>query len=329
MNIPDNNYIHLLGEMPERLVFIMGLHRSGTSILHKMLSATGYFSYITAYDIINYDSLLSDFISGKENEKKEKIGKKLSVSDNREIDNIKTGANEPEEYGFLLPKSNEQHYFSNKLCHESLPKFKEICMKKKYLGPENHTLVLKNPSDFDNFSFIAENLPNSIFVFIHRHPLMVIDSQIKAWQNVLENSNKYFSELDSDIKKISFSASELKKYKAMLELSDQNKTIMEIFNMAYNRHMKYLTEISPNRYIELRYEDLCNQTDKTYSKLCRFLGITYSEEITSFIRTGKREIKPETITSYSRYAKKMRHYLTYMNYEKFPRNIKDYNEEQI
>ena len=58
-----------LGELPapaSQLVFIMGCHRSGTSMLYHLLAYTGQLDYISAYDIIKYDELLYNRVTGRE-----------------------------------------------------------------------------------------------------------------------------------------------------------------------------------------------------------------------------------------------------------------------
>jgi hypothetical protein len=51
----------------------MGLHRSGTSILYKMLGETGNFTIFTIYHILEYDKLLYYHANNLEEEKKRKI----------------------------------------------------------------------------------------------------------------------------------------------------------------------------------------------------------------------------------------------------------------
>ena len=62
----DDHYLHKLDGISFMPIFIMGLHRSGTSILYKMLGATRHFNTVTAYHILKYDELLYNFTKNKE-----------------------------------------------------------------------------------------------------------------------------------------------------------------------------------------------------------------------------------------------------------------------
>ncbi|WP_410969796.1 hypothetical protein, partial [Salmonella sp. SAL4450] len=46
-------------------VFIMGDHRSGTTMLYQWLAATEAFTVVTAYHVIRYDQILSDHFNGR------------------------------------------------------------------------------------------------------------------------------------------------------------------------------------------------------------------------------------------------------------------------
>ena len=61
------------------MVFIMGCHRSGTSMLYHLLAYTGQLDYLSAYDIIKYDELLSQshYLSGRETQVKAELQRVL------------------------------------------------------------------------------------------------------------------------------------------------------------------------------------------------------------------------------------------------------------
>jgi len=58
----DDQYRHKIKNLSYKPVFILGLHRSGTSILYKMLQSTGEFNTLTAYDVVYYNRLLYNSI---------------------------------------------------------------------------------------------------------------------------------------------------------------------------------------------------------------------------------------------------------------------------
>ncbi len=86
----DYKYLPITKNISFKPIFIMGLHRSGTSILYKMLASTKKFNTVTAYHILNYDELLYNKVNNLE----EKAIKDLEIIfknkgiTNRKIDNL-------------------------------------------------------------------------------------------------------------------------------------------------------------------------------------------------------------------------------------------------
>src|SRR5215470_10181835 len=66
----DAPYLGQLQALPSSLVFIMGCHRSGTSLLYHLLAYTGQVDYLSAYDIIKYDELLYNRLTERETQVK-------------------------------------------------------------------------------------------------------------------------------------------------------------------------------------------------------------------------------------------------------------------
>ncbi|NEN93018.1 MAG: sulfotransferase [Okeania sp. SIO3H1] len=62
----DRPYLDLCSKIDFSPIFIMGEHRSGTTLLYKSLVATECFNCVTAYHIIKYDQILSNYINQTE-----------------------------------------------------------------------------------------------------------------------------------------------------------------------------------------------------------------------------------------------------------------------
>ena len=73
----DKQYLQKLENIDFQPVFILGLNRSGTSILYKMLTATQCFNSVTAYHIICYDQLIYNKINNKEEAAKDILNKRF------------------------------------------------------------------------------------------------------------------------------------------------------------------------------------------------------------------------------------------------------------
>ena len=97
----DAPYLGQLQALPSELVFIMGCHRSGTSMLYHLLAYTGQLDYVSAYDIIKYDELLYNRITGREAQVKADLQRVLQQEATRGLDELPVGTDLPEEYRFL------------------------------------------------------------------------------------------------------------------------------------------------------------------------------------------------------------------------------------
>ncbi|NJK70556.1 MAG: hypothetical protein HC941_32320 [Microcoleus sp. SU_5_3] len=78
-NIPDEPYLNLLEQVDFTPIFIMGDHRSGTTVLYQTLVATECFNYLNAYQIIKYDRILDDRINGTLEQTRQKVEKARSI----------------------------------------------------------------------------------------------------------------------------------------------------------------------------------------------------------------------------------------------------------
>src|SRR5262245_35726307 len=98
----DTPYFGQLPDPPSELVFIMGCHRSDTSMLYHLLAYTGQLNYLSAYDIIKYDELLHNRITGRETQVKADLQRVLQQEATRGLDDLPVGTDFPEEYRFVM-----------------------------------------------------------------------------------------------------------------------------------------------------------------------------------------------------------------------------------
>ena len=92
---PDTPYLAQLKTLPSTLVFIMGCHRSGTSLLHHLLAYTGQVNYVTTYDVVHYDSIIFYRNTGREADVKAALQQRLGAEKNRGLDNLPVGVDHP------------------------------------------------------------------------------------------------------------------------------------------------------------------------------------------------------------------------------------------
>jgi hypothetical protein len=168
-------------------VFILGLHRSGTTLLYQLLGATGFFNIVTARHVAFFDDLVRPHRDRLELERRVVERFAALGQTDRRVDAVPVGPDAPEEYGFLL----ERLTGSRRFLRSSLASFSLIC---DTIGRDAGTVrpaLLKNPWDFDRIDVIQELVPEARFVFIHRNPFHVLSSTLRMALLAAERPDGY------------------------------------------------------------------------------------------------------------------------------------------
>lgn len=173
----DREHLGLLDEVPIRPVFIMGLHRSGTTWLYESLASVFNLGAVTLHEVFCYPRLLSRALAGTADADKKSIDDHFAEHGlaTRGIDEIGLSHATVEEYGWIL-----QRYAGNlKVTPKTKPVLDRLIQKIQHAKPEAPAVLLKNPWDTSNAPQIAELYPDAKFVFIARDPLRIAQSQYK------------------------------------------------------------------------------------------------------------------------------------------------------
>ncbi len=266
----DAPYLEQLHDPPSELVFIMGCHRSGTSMLYHLLAYTGQLDYLSAYDIIKYDELLYNRITGREAQVKADLQRVLQQEASRGLDDLPVGADLPEEYRFVMPqeppgtfmnikKRLDRLFFARCLTPRSLDAFMEMCRKKRFLAGADRPLVLKNPSDYYfNFWSVHQMLPQARFIFIHRHPLPMLNSYLHGFPGILKERSNYAALLDKRYDAL-FSGWSLRRqlFIAAFRLNTMPRLLLTRLVESFRYYMAHVAGLPREQYAWVRYEDLC------------------------------------------------------------------------
>jgi LPS sulfotransferase NodH len=350
----DSGFLGLLEGVSFDPIFIMGDHRSGTTVLYQLLAATGAFNVVTAYHLLCYDELLSNYINGTEAEAKRKLDeffRRLGVKDYR-FDGVGISPDFPEEYGFALGREHNPH-----LTSRSVPRLVELCRKVQVISDDgrwtmddgrqqtvagkqmasgqegvsrdpqlrnasvhkNRPILLKNPWDyFVNFMFVKEVFPESRFVFIHRNPLQVINSQVRATRALFAEKNLYHALLAGW-------------YDEMMDRPLQARLgrllFSERFGVAFrtvHRHVvrasDYFLEnvgsLPDTDYISVRYEALCERPTDVVRTVLSFLGVAEQRGVDyeAMIRTRPSPLVPEVARNRTAILRRLEAYLVFCGY---------------
>lgn len=269
---PDHPYLNNLDTVGFTPIFILGLHRSGTSILYKTLTATDRFNPITAYHLIRYHELLTHFHTHTTDQAKTDLTALLHAKGqtDRGIDRLQLTADFPEEYGFLL---GHQTIRMN-LTPRTLLLFTTLCKKIQYTAQNTRPLLLKNPYDFPNFRYLKAAFPTARFVFIHRHPLKTLSSTLNAWQHLVRTKNPYTEQLARHYQQSSDNPLlHLPLRTVFLDAPELGAVALTATAAKATRY--YLTNIAklPARdYVSITYEQLCSRPQQTLDKILTALG---------------------------------------------------------
>lgn len=266
----DATYVEQLQALPSTLIFIMGCHRSGTSLLYHLLAYTGQVDYLSAYDIIKYDELLYNRVTERETQVKADLQGVLQREANRGLDDLPVGVDLPEEYRFILgheapavvlnaKKRLDALFFTPHLTPHTLDTFLRMCQKKRFLARADRPLVLKNPADFYfNFLTVHQMLPQAKFIFIHRHPLPMFNSYLYGFPAILAQRSNYAALLDKRYDAL-FSRLQLRRKLFLMVFRSAIicRLLLARLTQSFQYYLAHLPQLPPEQYVSIRYEDLC------------------------------------------------------------------------
>lgn len=324
---PDAPYLAQLRDLPSTLLFIMGCHRSGTSLLHHLLAYTGQVNYLSTYDVVHYDALLAHRLAGREAQVKAELQQRLGVEKDRGLDHLPVGADLPEEYRFVLTtfriswswqaRRRVDEFFAPDLTPQTLERFLEICRKKHFLAGQDVPLVLKDPADhYFNFWAVHQMLPQAKLVFIHRHPLHILNSYLQSFGALLEQQSPYWALLDRGYASF-FGLLPLKRLVARLSIRSQWYASLVLTRLveSFTYYLEHVTRLPAGSYTVLRYEDLCRDPAGCLSALGAALQLPLTPHIPpDFVAPRHLPILPHVARLYHNQAAALQPYLTHCQY---------------
>lgn len=312
----DQPYLKKIDNIVFKPVFIMGVQRSGTSILYKILNESNCFNIVTAYHIIRYTELLYNHENNLENKVKGELAdffKNQSQMD-RGIDRMQITPDFAEEYGFILAQ------YGGKSClnPNTLPVFTELCKKIQYIKSSSKPILLKNPYDFSNFLYINSVFPEAKFIFIHRNPIRTLHSQLRAIRTLLERKSSYMSLLSPQYDKVVDNKILLQYFRFLYSSKTPLRAISASRKLVkITKHfMKNIDFLPDDTYVYTRYEDLCANPEREIKKILEFLYIKPKSTIRyqDFIKPRKTTELKELQRLKNYILKEMAEYLSYCGY---------------
>lgn len=314
----DRAYLHLLHDVAPKPIFIIGDHRSGTTLLYQLLATTGAFNVLTAYHVIRYGEILADHVQGGTARARAELAARFAADGlaDRIIDGVRVTPDLPEEYGFAIAPGSKPA-----LSRTSLPRLVELCRKIRYVGDEKPVL-LKNPWDVLQFAFLKEAFAGAKFLFIHRHPLHVMNSQLQASRSLFTERNGYVAMLSP------WYASLFERPLALAVTRAMMARTLDIGARVTGRHvvkvaryyLKHVGALPREDYVELRYEDLCADPDRTLASVLGFLQLepAATTSVRHLVRPRATRVSPEVQRQYRRIRNRLARYCSIQGYDTDP-----------
>lgn len=291
----DHPYANLVREVPFRPIFIIGDHRTGTTILYKMLGATGCFNIVTAYHLICYNELVHNHLHGLTEERKGELAAlfaRKGLTD-RGIDGVPAGPDTPEEYGFILRNGG----YRPQLRPDNLADLITLCRKVQFTAAPDRLLLLKNPWDFLNFMYVKEVFPDSRFIFIHRNPINTVNSQLKATRSLLQTRNAYVALVVPWYAEIFHQPIRLRLARLMFSsrFGLGLRVVIRHVARATSYFLQHIPSLSATDYVSVRYEDLCSDPRRTITGILDTLALEAKAEVAyeSLVRVRKSTLLEE------------------------------------
>lgn len=244
----------------------------------------------------------------------EELFKSLDIN-KREFDQIEVSPNSPEEYGFFFKNFDYEPYINSK----NLNLFIQLCKKIQLISNQDRAILLKNPRCFSNFIYIKKAFPEAKFIFIHRHPIHVINSKLKALRYVLSNGNAYTAFISKQDRKILTNPIKRSLY-SLLYSHYFNLGLGQILKTTVQSTTYFLDniELLPKAdYTSIKYEDLCKSPEATIIKILEFLELkpTVNLDYEQLIKPRPLNLLPEVERNYNKICRKLKSYLTYHDYK--------------
>lgn len=296
----DAPYLANIAHRPVRPIFIMGLHRSGTTFLYSCLAKSFPLANLSLYHLFYYSRLLKNLADHNEAADRAALNQHfldLGIAD-RGLDGTAVNADTVEEYGFLL----RQQFGSFRFSDDKADFFQQMCQKLQYVQPGSEAVLLKNPWDTGNAAAILQHFPNARFIYITREPIAVLNSMLNALLSYLQGPQRYLELLlsPSGSRKSYYSGylmwRALRGVRAVIGERAIARLARPMLAKALARQLlNYRREIAslpPARALEVDYQRLVGNPGQVMEELGAFIGLPLRDALDSINVQQRLNLNP-------------------------------------
>ncbi|HNW74968.1 MAG TPA: sulfotransferase [Bacteroidales bacterium] len=253
---------------PRNPIFIIGHWRTGSTLLHKLLSLDPSMLAPTLFQVAIPDSFLLSY-------KYYKPVFKTLIDEHRPMDMVRIGMDEPQEDEYAIYRltnyspleklvfpTSSSYFLKNDLpflpADELLVNWSENLVRyfaKLQMG-NSRTIVSKNPFNSFRIKLLTERFPDAKFIHILRHPYNVVPSTINMW-NIVQKQNA------------------LTKFKCRFS----TEPVAGFLEFLLHTIEKDRNLIRPGNFFEIRFEDLEKDTVSVLRDLYTGMGHPFPEDL--------------------------------------------------
>ncbi len=289
---PDLEYLGKLAQGDFRPVFIVAPHRSGTTLLYRILAETRHFNVVTVHHIVNRHRLLQLHFTGRDAAAREELNGLFESKGvgGESMNSREFNADVLEEYCYAFDRQGRQP----RLAPSNAEAFRLFCGKLQTIQDPARPLLLKNPYDGIGFLYIREVFPQAKFIFIYRSPVDVINSRIKLNRLLLSKKFEYHATIVQEYANLFEHPAKLAM--ARFLFSERLPLMTELVCRNVARNCDYVVEnvgkLGGDAF-GVTYSDLCADPTSTIRRIMDFLGFDEHGDYSSMISRRNPDILPE------------------------------------
>jgi hypothetical protein len=299
-------------------LFILGHWRSGTTLLHNMLTKDPSAAYMTTYQALFPNNLTSKWLF--------RTFMKINMPEKRPSDGVKLNINFPQEdefafsnsqwnayYNFFYFPENYKKYYDKAVHHKGLSKYEiklwyhsyDKLIKKALINTKGTRAIFKNPVNTGRIDKLLRLYPDAKFLFIYRNPITVFYS-----------TRRFFQQLYPTL------------WLHSVENEFIDKMIFDIYLRLMDDYYRLKNLIPPENLMEIRYEEFESNpvkgVEKIYSTLLKEDFEKLKHHFSEYFNTqkshkkNKYHVRSEEIENIKKHWKK---YIELYDYE-LPEDVK-------
>ena len=300
----DQPYLEKLKGVEVRPVFIIAPHRSGTTLLYRILVEGGSFNAVTVHHILNRHRLLQLHFTNQDQAARQELNR---IFESKGIQGESMNSREfsgdvLEEYCYAFDRQGRRP----RLAPDNAEEFKLFAKKLQVIQDFSRPLLLKNPYDGVGFLYLAEVFPDARFIFIYRNPVDVINSKIRLNRLLLGKKFEYHAMVVQDYAELF--EKPMKLAMARLVFSSKLPLMTELVYRDVSRSCDYVLENVGKlgeKAMGVTYPELCANPTQVVERVLEFLKLPASgRDYSKMIRKREPDILPEVEQRRSRIEKR-------------------------